>query len=153
MIMSQQNDLDDEISVKNKVTHEGVVSRISSTGIVVSLKGNISCEGCKAKSACGVSESNDKEIEIFENFQNYQLNDSVQVVLQKELGLKAVFWAYIFPFILMMCILLIATPFVAEWLAGVFSILILVPYYFLLHFFNDSFKKAFKVSILKNNFE
>ena len=46
------------------VRHEGIVTKISQETITISLKGNINCEGCKAKSACGVSESNDKEIEV-----------------------------------------------------------------------------------------
>ena len=48
----------------NLVKHEGIVSRISDKTITVSLKGNVNCEGCKAQSACGVSDSSDKEIEV-----------------------------------------------------------------------------------------
>ena len=88
------------------VRHEGIVSKISNDTITISLKGNINCEGCKAKSACGVSESNDKEIEVDNTSNTLQLNENVEVVLQKDLGLKAVFWAYVFPFILMIRILI-----------------------------------------------
>lgn len=131
------------------VRHEGIVSKISNDTITISLKGNINCEGCKAKSACGVSESNDKEIEVENTSKTLQLNESVEVVLQKDLGLKAVFWAYVFPFILMISVLLIASLFVAEWQAGLLALAILVPYYFSLHYLNAFFKKKFKVSILK----
>ncbi|MFD1292330.1 SoxR reducing system RseC family protein [Lutibacter holmesii] len=144
-------DLDSYKAKKDTIKHEGVVSRISEHGIVVSLKGNVNCEGCKAQSACGVSESNDKEIEIENPTESYQLNEPVDVVLNRELGLKAVFWAYVFPFILMFSVLVITSLFLKEWISGLISLAILVPYYFMLFVLKDTFKKAFQVSILKFN--
>jgi sigma-E factor negative regulatory protein RseC len=131
------------------IKHEGIVSKINGSGYIISLKGDVNCEGCKAKSACGVSESNDKEIEVFESDQTFCLNEPVTVSLKKELGLKAVFWAYVFPFILIMATLVISSNFFTEWLAGILSLLVLGPYYLMLFVFNNLFKKAFKVSILK----
>ncbi len=139
-----------EISLSS-IKHEGVISKVNPNGYVISLKGNFNCEGCKAKSACGVSESNDKEIEIFDSNELYNLNESVTVSLKKDLGLKAVFWAYILPFILMMFTLVISSYFFAEWIAGILSLCVLGPYYLMLFIFNNKFKKAFKLSILKYN--
>ena len=134
-----------------EITHQGVVSKISSNKITVALKGNVNCEGCKAQSACGVSDSNDKEIEIINPTQSFQLNESVDVMLKRELGLKAVFWAYVFPFILMIIVLVSTSFFFKEWVAGLLSLFILIPYYFMLYVLKDSFQKAFQVSILKFN--
>lgn len=135
----------------NEITHTGVISKIASNKITVALKGNVNCEGCKAQSACGVSDSNDKEIEVFNSTQSFQLNESVDVLLKRELGLKAVFWAYVFPFILMMVVLVTTSFFVQEWIAGLLSLIILVPYYGMLYVLKNSFQKAFQVSILKFN--
>ena len=147
-----QLDLD---SYKNKtnnlVKHEGIVSKISQNSITISLKGNVNCEGCKAQSACGVSDSNDKEIEVINSLQSFKLNEPVDVLLKRELGLKAVFWAYVFPFILMMIVLVTTSFFFKEWIAGVLSLLILVPYYVMLFVLKDKFQKAFQLSILKFN--
>ncbi len=136
--------------------HSGAISRITSSTITVSLEENINCEGCKAKAACGASESNSKEIEIdnpnmidAEPVKSFQLHEQVDVVMQEELGLKAVFWAYVFPFILLIAVLLISSVFVAEWQAGLLALAVLGPYYFSLHYLNSFFKKKFKVSILK----
>ena len=131
------------------VRHEGIVSKISKETITISLKGNIDCEGCKAKSACGVSESNDKEIEVVNSSKILHLNENVEVLLKKNLGLKAVFWAYVFPFILMVTVLLVSSLFLKEWQAGLLALTILIPYYISLHYLNFFFKKKFKVSILK----
>ncbi len=131
------------------VKHEGVVSKIENDVVTIALKGNINCEGCKAKAACGVSESNDKEIEIPIFDQQLNLNENVEVQLNKNLGLKAVFWAYVFPFILLISVLLTSSSFYDEWIAGLLSITALIPYYTALYILRDEFKKTFKLSILK----
>ena len=136
---------------KEQIKHEGYISNIVNGLLTVSLKGNINCEGCKAQSACGVSESNNKEIEIFDVHHSFQLNETVEVVLEKSLGLKAVFWAYVFPFILVLLTLIITANFFKEWIAGLVSLFILIPYYFMLFVLKNTFQKAFKISILKNN--
>ena len=146
----EQLDLEqDNIGEVQEITHQGVISKISKNKITVALKGNVNCEGCKAQSACGVSDSNEKEIEVFNSLQSFQLNDSVDVLLKRELGLKAVFWAYIFPFILMMIVLVSTSFFVKEWVAGLLSLIILLPYYYMLYILKDTFQKAFQISILK----
>lgn len=132
-----------------EIEHQGYISKITNQVITVSLKGNINCEGCKAKTACGVSDSSDKEIEIFETNSTFSLNQPVQLVLKKQLGLKAVFWAYVFPFILMLLVLIIASSFFKEWIAGLLSLLVLVPYYLIIYRLNNFFEKVFKIEILK----
>ena len=121
--------------------HLGAISKITKAAITVSLEGNINCEGCKVKAACGVIQTNDH--------QNFRLNEQVEVVMQEELGLKAVFWAYVFPFILLISALLIASLFFTEWQAGLMALSILAPYYLFIHYLNPFFKKRFKVSIFK----
>lgn len=134
---------------ENLVKHEGIVSRVSKNSITVSLKGNLHCEACNAKSACGVSDSDSKEIEIETPSQTLELNENVEVFLKKDLGLKAVFWAYVFPFILLFAVLLVASTLFDEWIAGLLAIGVLIPYYLLLHVLKSSFKNAFKVSVSK----
>jgi len=146
-----QLDLDSYKATKDNIKHEGIVSKISKNAITISLKGNVNCEGCKAQSACGVSDSNDKEIEILNPTQSFQVNEPVDVVLKRELGLKAVFWAYVFPFVLMFLVLVITSVFLKEWLAGLISLAVLIPYYFMLFVLKDTFQKVFQVSILKFN--
>ena len=91
------------------------------------------------KMVCGSAESDDKVVEVLNTNPNLQLHDSVNVLMRKDLGLKAVFWAYVFPFILLMTVLVTASFFVTEWLAGVFSILVLPPYYLLLYSLKEKY--------------
>ena len=138
-----------ELRDENLVTHQGIVSKISKNSITVSLKGNLHCEVCNAKSACGVSDSDSKEIEIPAPEQFLELNEKVEVFLKKDLGLKAVFWAYVFPFVLLFVVLLVASNVYQEWIAGLMAFGVLVPYYLLLYISKNSFKNAFKVSVSK----
>jgi len=48
-------------------------------------------------------------------------------------------------------VLIITSLFLKEWVAGLFSLAILIPYYFMLFVLKNRFQKAFQVSILKFN--
>ena len=136
---------------KNKDTfvHAGIISKINSDSVIVTLEQNIHCESCHAKGTCGVSESSTKEIEIHNSSDVFKINEQVNVILKKALGLKAVFWAYVFPFILMFLTLIITSNFLKEWLAGLLSLFILIPYYLMLYGLKTRLKSSFKMSILK----
>lgn len=130
--------------------HSGVISKLNRDSVIVSLDDNPNCDSCRAKSICGISDSPNKEVAIFQAVGSFKPNQKVEVVLKKTLGHKAVFWAYIFPFLLMVFTLLTASMFLAEWMAGLLSVLILVPYYLLIYALSDYFKKTFRISLLTN---
>ena len=130
------------------IKHDGYISKIENNRAIVTLNGNINCEACHAKGSCGMAETEAKQIEV-EVSQPLQLHDNVEVFLGKSLGLKAVFWAYVVPFILLISTLIVANQFFKEWIAGLLSLVVLIPYYVLLFVFRNSFKKAFKISVLK----
>ena len=96
-----------------------------------------------------MSESRNKEVEIENSANLFRINESVNVVIKKDLGLKAVFWAYVFPFLLLISVLLVSSVFLPEWQAGLLALLVLIPYYIVLHYLNAYFKKKFKISVIK----
>ncbi len=136
-------------NTNHNIQHDGVITKITNHIVTVTLNGNINCEACKAKTICGSSESNQKEVEVLNTNPLLQINDQVEVLLRKDLGLKAVFWAYVLPFILLITVLIISSFFLTEWLSGVLSILVLIPYYLILFVYKKTFYKSFKFSILK----
>lgn len=81
--------------------------------------------------------------------ESFRINESVQVLIKKDLGLKAVIWAYVLPFIVMIAVLMITYQFVPEWLAGLLALIVLFPYYGILYYMNSFFRKKFKISVLK----
>ena len=139
----------DSLVSHNTFTHAGTVSRISGNSIIVSLDENVQCEACSIKSTCGMSESRTKQVEIEDPDHSFSINENVNVVIKRASGLKAVFWAYIFPFLLLITVLLVSSVFMAEWLAGVLALAILVPYYIILRFLDSFFRKTFKISVIK----
>ena len=128
--------------------HTGVVSEMKGSSIIVALDENVHCESCSARGACGVTDSVNKTVEVINPEGTFKLNQPVEVVLKKNLGQKAVFWAYIFPFLLMLATLVTASLFVEEWMAGLLSLLILIPYYGMIYALKNYFKKTFRVSVL-----
>ncbi|GAA4804710.1 SoxR reducing system RseC family protein [Litoribaculum gwangyangense] len=136
---------------KNKdiFVHSGFISKISSKSIFVTLEENVHCESCHAKGSCGVSGSSTKEIEVLNSKDSFKINEHVNVVLKKTLGLKAVFFAYLLPFTLMFLTLIIASNYLTEWMAGILALSILIPYYIILYFLKNTHKRIFEISILK----
>ncbi len=128
--------------------HTGVVSEMKGSSIIVALDENVHCESCSARGACGVTDSVNKTVEVINPEGSFKLNQPVEVVLKKDLGQKAVFWAYIFPFLLMLATLVTSSLFLEEWMAGSLSLLILVPYYAMIYALKNYFKKTFRVSVL-----
>jgi sigma-E factor negative regulatory protein RseC len=128
--------------------HTGVVSEMTGSSIIIALDENVHCETCSAKGACGVTDSVNKTVEVIDPEGSFKLNQPVEVILKKDLGQKAVFWAYIFPFLLMLATLLTTSLFLKEWMAGLLSLLILVPYYATVYALKNYFRKTFKISVL-----
>ncbi len=141
--------MDNNLQETNVFIHSGVVSRIRGRSVIVTLDKNVHCESCSAKGACGVSDTANKEVEIIDADRAFKLNDPVEVTLKKNLGHRAVFWAYILPFMIMMLTLVMMSFFFEEWMAGLVSLMVLVPYYALVYALKDYFKKTFKISILR----
>jgi sigma-E factor negative regulatory protein RseC len=138
-----------EFANKNTFVHYGIISKIVGDSITVNLEQNIHCESCRAKGTCGISDSKTKEIEVTNPSDTFKTNERVCVVLKKALGLKAIFWAYLIPFMLMFSTLIITSNILKEWIAGILSLLVLIPYYLILYFLKYTFKSIFKITILK----
>lgn len=127
--------------------HSGVVSRVEGHSVTVTLDQNVHCESCRAKGACGVSDGAAKQIQIDDPTKTYTRDQPVRVVLKKGLGHKAVAWAYVFPFLLMTGTLLLGSALFEEWLAGVLSLAVLVPYFTGVYALKGYFRKTFKASL------
>ena len=141
--------MDVKLKESNVFIHSGVISEIRDGSILVSLDKNIECESCSAKGACGVSDTASKEVEIMDSGGSFKLHEPVEVMLKRNLGHKAVFWAYIFPFFLMILTLLTTSYLFEEWMAGLLSLLVLVPYFTIVYSLKNYFKRTFRISILK----
>lgn len=132
------------------IEHVGVVNEITSNSIFVKLNVESACSGCHAKNVCGV-DSGTKIIEIISNDKSYHIGEYVNVKLKESLGMKALFLGYIMPFIVIVSALFVFIfAGLSEGLAGIFAILLLIPYYVVLYFFKNKIKREFDFKIEKN---
>ena len=146
----KKTNLNDLITTHNGfIKHAGIVTKKTKDSIIVSLIGNINCAGCNAKSACGISDTDVKTVEVFDHQDSYKINESVAVIMENNTGFKAVFFAYLFPFILLILTLIISLNFFEEWKAGLLSLFVLAPYFLVLYFSKNYLQKELIISILK----
>lgn len=134
---------------RDTFVHAGIISKITGNSAIITLEQNIHCESCHVKGSCGLSELSTKKVEAHDLDNSFRLNEKVLVTLKKITGLKAVFWAYVFPFFLMILTLIICSSLLKEWLAGLLALFVLIPYYALLYFLKNKLIATFKISILK----
>lgn len=134
----------------NIIKHRGIVTNITGPKIETSIIVSSACAGCHAKGACGTSDSSSRTILIEKTNHNVNIGDSVSIEGAQSTGLKAVFFAYVLPFIVVMTTLVLSSVLfkTTELRAGLYSLMILPPYYLILHFFKGKFEKSYTFRIV-----
>ena len=125
-----------------RVSHEGTVINVADGKVSVKIEVKSACSACHAKSMCSVSELTEKVIEALPA-ESLSVGDSVLVEMEEKFGLKAVFYVFFIPFVLMASTLFVSSNFVSESIAALFSLLILVPYGLVLMLLRPYFAKRF----------
>lgn len=124
------------------ILHDGIIERIEGKRIFVRISNKTACSSCHIKDTCGILDKKDKIIEVFNTETSHVVGEKVQVSVSQSLGFFAILLAYIVPFILILITLLTGLFFIKrESIAGILSILILVPYYLVLYLVRDYLKK------------
>jgi len=137
------------VSQKNIIKHNGIVTKVSAHSIFVRLIDNTNCAGCNAKASCGVSKDTTKDIEVLDRINTYALHEVVSLTMKNELGLKAVFLAYVLPFMILFLSLIISLQLLKEWQAGLLSIFMLFPYFLIIYLLKNTLATTFSISINK----
>ncbi len=136
--------------MKNKiVTHPGIIKSIKDDKVEVSIMVTSGCASCEIKGACAVSEVEEKSVLVkMDNPSKFKINQSIIIEMQQSLGTWAVLLGYIFPFLVLFLslIILIGTG-MDEGMAGVLSILLMLPYYFTLYLLRKYLGTKFNYSI------
>ena len=137
--------------MSNKViTHDGVVEEVRDHRVVVKFSSNPACGDCHAKGLCSIPGNNEQNLEIPVTGIRFSSGEKVKIILSREHGFKAVFLAYILPFLFVLLFLLVLNCLTHnEALSGVLSITILVPYYYILWKFRKKLAKQFNFRITK----
>ena len=137
------------MSHNNRIEHIGVISEINEGIIKVDINVQSACASCHASGICGVDASN-RIIEVPANKSQYNIGDQVKVVLKQKLGYVALLLGYVVPFFVVVLTLVICLKLgVSEGISGLFSVLVLVPYYLVIYLFRNKLKKEFNFEIEK----
>ena len=133
------------------IEHGGIIKKISAHTIIVNIISKSACVSCSAKGICSVSDIDNKEIEVKNYSDNYQVGEEVKVFYKQSLGFRALFLGYILPFLMILITLIIMLAITnREGLSGIIAFASLFPYYLILYLNKDKFKKTFSFSIKKN---
>lgn len=131
------------------ITHQGFVHSTEKGVVRIKIISMSACASCQVKGVCTASESEEKIIDVPTD-KNYKIGEEITISSKTANGFKALWLAYVLPFLLVLFTLIILTSLkYSETKAGVFSLSMLIPYYFLLYLFRDKLKKKFTFEILK----
>lgn len=134
------------------IEQKGVVEEISEGMVKVNITSFSACANCHARKACNFIDSKIKQIIVPSEGDHYAIGDTVHVIMKRVLGLKAACIAYIVPVFLLITTLLILTSLkFNELVVGVFTLLILAPYFLLVYRFRESLRKMYTFRLKKES--
>jgi positive regulator of sigma E activity len=134
-----------------RITHEGVIAALKGDQITVSISGDAACAGCHAKGACSMSGGEEEKLlHIPVRDPDFSIGERVRVILDRSLGFRALLLGYVIPFLLVLAVLLVMTVAGSlEWVAGLTSLSVLVPYYLGLKLMRGKVERQFSFYIQK----
>ena len=133
----------------NTIKHQGIVENINGSHLSVRIIQTSACSACSAKGHCSSADSKEKLIDIIDSAAStYQVGQQVMVVGEMSMGMKAILLAFVFPFLLLIASLFILMAVTDDELyASLFSLVLLVPYYFILWLNKSRLKQEFSFTI------
>lgn len=132
------------------IMHHGIITGMNNDIVQVTIESKSACSSCHAQGACTSADSSTRIIEIKNNFTNstFTIGDKVHVIGKFNSGLKAVLFAYVIPFVLILTTLIITSEFTSNNLfAGILSLGITIPYYGILYLNKKKFEREFSFTI------
>lgn len=136
----------------NYTTHQGRVIEKSDKSITVEITLNDACQHCSSKSGCMILNSNSRTINvpIGKNDSTFEIGEEVDVIITTNSGLKAVFYAYLLPTLLLIGSVSCAYALhVKEGIIALTALFAIVLYYLLLYIFRHRINRKFSFSLEK----
>ena len=135
--------------MENRISHEGIVTKIDNDNVEVKILSKSACASCNIKTACNMSEMQEKTITIPAP-KDKKLSIGQDVVISIRLGQanRAVIFAYVIPVIILISMIFILSILkIDEGINALISIGTLIPYYFVLFLLKDRIKRKFEYEI------
>ncbi|MBK8805738.1 MAG: SoxR reducing system RseC family protein [Bacteroidales bacterium] len=128
---------------------DGIIKNISDTKVEVLVCSTSACSGCQASGVCGMTDENQKLVTVYLANSELKIGDAVAVLLDVNNANYALFYSYILPLLIVLIVLFTSSYWFSELVAGIVSIVILLPYYLTLYFMNKKFLKKISYQIEK----
>lgn len=131
------------------IEHSATIEQINGGVIYVNVANNSACANCNLNKNCGLFDTKNKSVTVLSsNPELYRVGQKVMVTIDERKGWVAVAFGYIIPLILVLATL-IATNSITndETASGIYSLLVLIPYYLVLLLFKNTFTKKFDFRI------
>ena len=140
--------------VKERIEHEGKVIAVDKDFISVEIVNKSACAACHAKGVCGASDQAVKVVEVAQDIttltEDYQVGETVNVVMSSAMGSQAIWLSYVVPLIVLMAsILVFSLCGAGELLMGLGSLGVVALYYLGLYLLRNKISKIFIFSIEK----
>ncbi len=131
------------------IEHRGIIKSIKNNLLEVEIQSGSACQTCVARSGCSLPELTRRLIPVVVlTPDQYQVGNSVTVIMNQKLGWTAVCLAFILPLLLMVTVLFLTY---AIWknenLSAILSLFVPAFYYLMLHIFRTPLKKRFLFSL------
>ena len=139
---------------KERIEHEGRVIAVDKDYISVEIVNKSACASCHAKGVCGASDEAVKVVEVAQSFatlaDDYQVGETVNVVMSSAMGTQAIWIAYVIPLIVLMAsILVFSLCGAGELWMGLGSLGVVALYYLGVYLLRNRISKIFIFSIEK----
>jgi len=94
---------------------------------------------------CNMAEMQEKIVEVGKEYlDDFKVGDNVTLIMERKMGKKAVFLAYVLPFLIVMLSLIVFTSVLDnEGLAGLLSLAFLIPYYTIMYYQREKLRRVF----------
>lgn len=133
----------------NTIEHSGVVQSVEEKSVNVRIVSHPSCAGCAATNICDVSGMSEKVITTLRNV-DVKPGERVTVIMSQSQGYRALFLGYLFPFLIVLVLLIVLiSAGLGELYSGLISLGSLVPYYLVVWLRRENIGKSFSFSIKK----
>ncbi len=130
------------------IEHEGTVREVRDGRVKVSFVTRSACAHCQLKGVCSAADMADKEVEVAMPAWPVQPGEQVRILLTRSLGMRALAYGYLIPFVVVMTTFFLVYRFtVNEVASGLAALLVLVPYYLLLYLLRDKIHRQFRFVI------
>ena len=120
--------------MNNRIRHEGIIDSIDEGCVHVRILQTSACAACKVAGYCNAAEAKEKIVDVFRtDATTMRVGEAVTVSTSGDVAVRALLWAFGFPFLLMVAVLaLVLWQTGHEGIAAISGLLSLVPYYGLL---------------------